>query len=71
MTKPVVRYKAPGYVPKVGGSALVLPVDHPNHLPGHQISNTVPVRTSAVIAHDVETGVFETVNTIYKPEGVQ
>lgn len=47
---------------EVGHSAAVRPVDHP----GEYVSNTTWVRTSEVIRKD-EGGVFETMNTIYKP----
>lgn len=67
-TKPVVHYDNTKHsVIALGRSAVVLPVDHPNHLPDHQVSNTVHVLTSRVIKihHD---GSFETENTIYKPK---
>lgn len=65
--KPTVRYRDLGVPISVGRSAIVQPVDHPNHLEGHLVSNAKPVKTSAVISYDEKTGVFETRNTVYSP----
>ena len=65
--KPVVRYRGTATA-AIGRSAFLHPIDHPNHLRGHDVSNTRVVRTSAVIDFDAETGRIETMNTIYLPE---
>lgn len=66
--KPIVRYTMANYI-KVGDKAEVTPVDHPNHLPGHAVSNDGrPVWTSKVVSYDPKTGEFETNNTYYKPQ---
>jgi hypothetical protein len=64
--KPTVRYmmEKHGYI-RVGHSAIVTPLDHPNHLPGHFVSNLESVHTSTVLKYDKDTGRFETKNTIY------
>ena len=65
--KPIVKYDNTKLsVIALGRGAIVMPVDHPNHLEDHQVSNTTHVLTSRVIKihHD---GSFETENTIYKP----
>lgn len=67
LSKPIVRYRGAAQV-VVGRSAILHPVDHPNHLPGHNVSNARQVRTSAVIDFNSETGYIETMNTIYMPE---
>jgi hypothetical protein len=64
--KPVVHYTDLAYI-KVSGVAVLLPLDHPNHLPTHNVSNKHHIRTSTVLRHDVETGEIETMNTIYRP----
>ena len=51
----------------LGRGALVAPVDHPNHLASHAVSNTKHVLTSRVIKVHYD-GSFETENTIYKPQ---
>ena len=48
---------------KVGYSALVWPVDHTSPF----VSNEQVAVISKVISYDPETGVFETLNSIYKP----
>ena len=63
--KPTVHYK--GKAQKFMLSAYLLPVDHPNHLVGHSVSNTEYVTTSKVLNWNEETGVIETKNTIYVP----
>lgn len=60
--KPVVHY-AHSELVKLGSPALVWPVDHPSI----KITNTTCVITSAVVKHDIKTGIFETQHTIYKP----
>lgn len=65
MDKPIVHYQGPAVAH--GDRAFLLPVDHPNHLPDHSVSNTKPVTTSKVVSWDKATGVIETANTIYTP----
>jgi hypothetical protein len=66
-TKPVVYYDPSRSVLdfKVGYSALVFPLNHPNT---GMVSNTKLIHTSLIISVG-ENGVFETRNTIYKPKG--
>jgi len=65
MTKKVVHYNdAHGVVGWRNGSVFLTPVDHPDTL---NVSNTRPVMTSTVVSWDKETGIIETLNTIYKP----
>jgi hypothetical protein len=64
MNKPVVGYTE---ATVVGAICYLKPVDHPNHLEGHSVSNTRVVRTSPVVASDLATGRIETRNTIYMP----
>jgi hypothetical protein len=67
--KPVVHYRPDYYqfIPKEPGQrAMVYPVDHPNHLPVHCVSNEKMCFTSTVIRVG-ENGEFETLNTIYRP----
>lgn len=66
MSKPTVTYKGEAY--SFFGRALLHPVNHPNHLPGHEVSNTNEVTTSLVLSWDKPTGRIETKNTIYMPE---
>lgn len=70
--KPVVHYdRSPSmYWIQVGFSAHVTPLDHPNHLEGHRVTNGLPIRTSTVLSYDEETGEFETQNTKYVPSQV-
>ena len=65
MTKPIVHYRGEAHF--LFGLAYLTPVDHPNHLVGHDVSNNVQVATSRVIEHDINTGRIETRNTIYIP----
>jgi len=67
MTKPTVHYDVnyPAII-EVGYRAYIKPVDHPNHLPGHNVSNTQLVYTSTVVSIDPH-GIFETLNTRYVP----
>lgn len=69
MRKPVVHYtpNPKQYIPvHPGGSALVWPVDHTNHVPGQRVSNSTWCTTSEVVRVG-DNGEFETLNTIYKP----
>lgn len=66
MSKPTVHYQTLLFV-KVGSFALLYPVDHPNHLPEHKVSNNQEVTTSKVLSYDDQTGRIETLNTIYVP----
>lgn len=66
MNKPIVQYKELESA-RVGSRAILFPINHPNHIPGHLVSNTKPVITSIVIAYDKKTGQIETQNTIYTP----
>jgi hypothetical protein len=51
---------------RVGYSALVVPVDHPDT---YNVSNTMVAHTSVVQWYNGESGVFETLNSRYVPEG--
>lgn len=64
MSKPVVAYTEATVHATM---CWLKPVDHPNHLPGHGVSNLRVVRTSTVLSWDHETGRIETKNTIYMP----
>lgn len=66
MTKPIVHYKN-AVTLGVNVSAYLEPVDHPNHIPGHDVSNEMPVRTSKVVEINEATGIIETRNTMYVP----
>lgn len=65
MSKPVVTYTEATVV--YGTMCWLKPVDHPNHLPGHSVSNLRMVKTSTVLSWDHKTGRIETKNTIYMP----
>ena len=68
MNKPIVHYRKDCVVKvAVGIGAIVTPVDHTNHVEGQHVSNERPCWTSKVLSYDKETGVFETMNTIYQP----
>lgn len=56
--KPVVHYKGETHI-RLGMSAYVLPIDHPN------TSSENLVKTSNVVYIDKRTGDFETMNTRY------
>jgi hypothetical protein len=62
--KPIVHYQPSNddHI-KLNESALVYPTDHWSYL----VSNKRIVHTSMVVYYDRATGVFETMNTIYKP----
>lgn len=66
MDKPTVHYRGEAHV--VLNRAWLVPIDHPNHLEGHDVINTTTIRTSTIVSHDQETGRIETQNTIYVPE---
>lgn len=52
---------------RVGGCALLVPANHPNHMPGHAVRNNAdPVITSRIVALDIEQKRLETRNTIYQ-----
>lgn len=64
MTKPVSLYdQTKPYSISEGACAIIFPITH--------YSDTVSlkkfVRTTPVIEYDLETGEFETENTIYRP----
>lgn len=62
-TKPVVHYlREESHFVAVGERAQVYTLDHPRIGEGN-------VMTSTVQSYDPETGVFETLNTIYEPDG--
>lgn len=65
LNKPVVFYK--GKATPFMDRAVLFPVNHPNHLDGHEVSNTHQVVTSRVLAWSLTTGCIETQNTIYTP----
>lgn len=64
MNKPVVHYMdLADWAVQVGQSCYLRPIDHPSP----RVSNMGSwVRTSPVIAFNLETGIIETKNTIYK-----
>ncbi len=63
--KPIVHYRpnVADYI-RVGEAASVCTTDHWSYL----VSNKGVVHTSKVLHYDNVTGVFETLNTVYKPE---
>ena len=65
--KKVVHYDPSGFICYIveGEVAIVYPIDHPDT---ERVSNKKPVRTSTVVSYDKETGIFETLNTIYIPK---
>lgn len=71
MSKPIVQcqmHTYPEYL-AVGSIAFLTPFNHPNHMPGHEVSNgDQPVRTSTIVAVDLENRRIETRNTIYQWE---
>lgn len=68
MSKRVVHYKNNGLQRiSLGAYAIVEPIDHTNHAPGQQVTNTGPVITSKVVRIG-SWGEFETQNTIYRPD---
>lgn len=68
--KPIVHYNNELLsIIALGCGAVVMPVDHPNHLPDHRVTNTTHVLTSCVLKLHYD-GSFETENTIYKPKRV-
>lgn len=65
-SKPVVFYRGKA-IPFLD-RALLYPVNHPNHLEGHEVTNRKQVITSRIINWSLTTGCIETANTIYTPE---
>ena len=66
MTQPnkaTVQYRPSNFPIVEGTSAWVYPVDHTSPM----VSNKQIARTSRVLSYDRHTGVFETMNSIYKP----
>lgn len=61
--KPIVHYI--GKAERCGARALLHPVDHPNHLEGHDVSNEHLATTSTVLSWVGDR--IETKNTIYVP----
>lgn len=61
--KPIVHYR--GKAVKKGARALLQPVDHTNHLEGHDVSNEQVALTSTVVSWEGDR--IETKNTIYVP----
>lgn len=63
--KKVVEYSsAQRIIP--GLSAFVVAVNHPDEA---RVTNGELVITSTVTAYDETTGIFETLNTVYVPQG--
>lgn len=48
----------------VGQGAIIKPIDHPDSV---NVSNNKMALTSRVLSYNKETGVFDTVNSVYKP----
>lgn len=64
-TKKIVHYnRNEDIFIRVGLSAFVTPIDHPDT---DNVTNTMVARTSRVLSYDETTGEFETMNTLYKP----
>lgn len=63
--KPTVHYIGVPVI--IGDNAVLKPIDHPNHMVGHAVSNTKSVITSKIVSKDDFTGRIETQNTIYVP----
>lgn len=60
-TKQTAQYKTgDNYHIMIGSCAFIECVNHP-------LMSDQPVRTSQVLTFDIDTGVFETKNTIYTP----
>ena len=64
--KPTVRYSELIFC-KVGEFAKLIPLDHANPLPCHDVTNFELNVTSKVIKYNSNTGLIETENTIYIP----
>lgn len=68
--KKIVKYRrADAWIPGIGMSALVYAYGHPDALyvePGTDACLT----TSRVVSYNSDTGVFETLNTLYVPGAV-
>jgi hypothetical protein len=67
LEKPTVLYKDLVSA-EVGYRAILYPINHPNHLNGHQVTNLKYVLTSVVKEYDPVSGRIETENSIYFPE---
>lgn len=65
MSKKVVHYTQAALI-EVGSGAFVQTIDHPE-LGRGQTHTGYAARTSTVESYDPSTGIFETKNTIYKP----
>lgn len=65
--KPVVHYSNVRFVTKndVPCFAFVQTIDHPNLENGPETL----AKTSEIVNYDETTGIFETKNTVYVPEG--
>lgn len=64
-TKPTVHYL--GMPDFHGKCAILIPVDHQNHIEGQDVANNIPAITSKIVHYDKETGRIETMNTVYMP----
>lgn len=64
--KQIVKYSQLRFC-RVGCSANVTPMNHTNPIFGQDVENGFPCTTSDVISFNEDTGVFETMNTIYVP----
>lgn len=65
--KPIVNCELV-LLPLIGSRCFVIPKNHPNHLPGHGVSNKSVAMTSFVVSINEELQQFETENTIYQWE---
>jgi hypothetical protein len=63
--KPIVRYIAPAK-PHMD-RAILIPINHRNHVAGQGATNGREAITSRVIAWDQRTGHIETLHTLYMP----
>jgi hypothetical protein len=63
-SKQKVHYDPSKGVTKIGESARLFPIDHPDT---ERVTNSMHVITSRVIHWDHSTGVIETMNSIYTP----
>jgi hypothetical protein len=61
--KPIVRYV---YAKPFLDRAIVLPLNHPNHIDGHGVTNGREAITSRVLSWD-KSGRIETQHTLYFP----
>lgn len=51
---------------RVGGMAMLTPINHPNHMPDHRVTDGHAVRTSVIVSVDLANKRIETLNTIYQ-----